>query len=288
MELRLGNIEKIFPTIFNQQESNINLANLSWIEPIGLASISIYKKLTGKKILSPNEFSVRKYIELMGIDTEYNKPRYKDTYIPLVKLTRADAEYTAQKVVSKILQYTPIDDPIDKKDFNDYTRYMVLEIINNIIDHSHTQAHAICSLQGYKDSRCQVAIADGGIGFLQAMQVKYPNLKNEAEALELAIQYEVTGSGITMYGSTTKNIGVGLYFVTEIIKRTGNTLKIISNDAILTIQNGQTSISNNSSNWKGSLVCFELSNRTINFDFNVMKKLLISTAEEPDDEADIF
>ena len=209
MELRLKNIENILPAIFSENQSKIPLENLSWIEPIGLAAISIYKKRTGKKILNPIEFNVRKYIEVMGIDQEYTKTRYKDTYIPLIKLTRADAEYTAQKVVSKILQYTPIEDPVDQKDFKDYTRYMVLEVINNVIDHSQTTAHAICSLQGYKDSRCQVAIADGGIGFLQAMKGKFPTLKTEAEALELAVQYEVTGSGIMMYGSTTKNIGIG-------------------------------------------------------------------------------
>jgi len=89
-----------------------------------------------------------------------------------------------------------------------------------------------------------------------------------------------------MYGSAYKNIGVGLYFVSEIIKRTGNIMKIISNDAILTISEGKMKISKNTSNWHGSLVSFELSNKSIEFDFEVMKKMLIMDATAGDE--DIF
>lgn len=238
-EINLYNIEHCLGEIL--LPDNIDLSQLNWIEPVGLATVSLAKKLKHCEIIEPERENVNNYLDIMRVESSSEHTYQGNTYVPLINLNRGRSDRIAKSITEKIINYPVfLNDAELKKDLSEYLQYMILELLNNIIDHSTSRITPVANAQVYPSfNKCQIAIVDTGVGFFETLKNNYPSLKNDTEALSVAIKKEITGARQTVYGSTTRNVGYGLFFISEIIKFTNGYLKIISNDGMLIIKNGE-------------------------------------------------
>jgi len=172
------------------------------------------------------------------------------------------------------------------EDFKKYVRYATSEIINNVADHSSSGSGGCVAAQFYpKDRKAQVAIADQGIGLMNALEKKHQP-KTEEEAIYLSIEKGITGSNELMYGSGGyKNAGVGLFAIKKITEETNGVLSITSNDTMAIFRGKNTpEIIKLDNSFGGVLVAIEIYDEELNEDFEAFKKMHIWSTEEDSEE----
>lgn len=96
-------------------------------------------------------------------------------------------------------------------------KYVMSELIRNVIEHSASSMGAIVCAQYYKKSnRISIGVSDVGIGIKQAINQSYETATDE-EAIKLALRPGITGTTRRLGGSEF-NAGAGLFFTKSIAK----------------------------------------------------------------------
>lgn len=111
-------------------------------------------------------------------------------------------------------------------------RYVMSELIRNVLEHSLSPHGAIVSAQYYsKTNTIRIGVADTGVGIWQTMhQSHHP--KNDLDALRLALMPGITGT-TRREGGTEYNAGAGLFFVKSIATVNRNFFAIYSGNAMV-------------------------------------------------------
>jgi anti-sigma regulatory factor (Ser/Thr protein kinase) len=113
-------------------------------------------------------------------------------------------------------------------------KYIIGELVRNVIEHSIASDGAIVAAQYYKKTnRVSIGICDTGIGIWKSLQT-YWHPKNDIEAIKLALTPGVTGT-TRREGGTADNAGAGLFFIKSIAKITRNYFVIYSGNAEYTL-----------------------------------------------------
>lgn len=98
----------------------------------------------------------------------------------------------------------------------DQIRYVVSEILNNAVEHSRSPVGAYVCAQYYrKKNTVSIGVADAGVGIRQSLARSH-GVRNDWDALALAMIPGVSGAGLGGY--TSDNAGVGLFFTRAIAK----------------------------------------------------------------------
>lgn len=110
-------------------------------------------------------------------------------------------------------------------------RYIMSELIRNVLEHSLSRHGALVSAQYYKKSNTvRIGIADTGIGIWQSMNQNH-HPKNDLEAIRLALTPGVTGTTVRE-GGTDRNAGAGLFFIKSIASINSDFFVIYSGKAM--------------------------------------------------------
>jgi len=113
-------------------------------------------------------------------------------------------------------------------------KYIIGELVRNVIEHSFAKDGAVVAAQYYKkNNRVSIGICDTGIGIWKSMQTHW-HPKTDAEALDLALTPGITGT-TRKEGGTSENAGAGLFFIKSIAKITRNYFAIYSGSAEYTL-----------------------------------------------------
>ena len=113
-------------------------------------------------------------------------------------------------------------------------KYIIGELVRNVIEHSFAKNGAIVAAQYYKKThRVSIGICDTGIGIWQSMNT-YWHPKNDIDAIKLALTPGITGT-TRREGGTSENAGAGLFFIKSIAKITRNYFVIYSGSAKYTL-----------------------------------------------------
>lgn len=151
-------------------------------------------------------------------------------------------------------------------------RYIMSELIRNVLEHSLSPHGAIVSAQYYKKSNTiRIGIADTGIGIWKSINQSY-NPKNDIDAILLALTPGITGT-TRREGGTEQNAGAGLFFIKSIatvnsdffviysgkamyklLKRKGKKIKLHADPS-----KDRHSQKNNLPAWEGTVVGIDLS-----------------------------
>ena len=112
-------------------------------------------------------------------------------------------------------------------------KYVVGELIRNVLEHSMSKTGAIVAAQYYKKSRTiRIGICDSGIGIRQSLSRCWPShTENDVEAIKWALTPGVSGT-TTNAGGTGDNAGAGLFFIKSIAKVARNYFMIYSGSGI--------------------------------------------------------
>jgi len=113
-------------------------------------------------------------------------------------------------------------------------KYIIGELVRNVLEHSFAKNGAIVAAQYYKKTnRVSIGICDTGIGIWKSMNA-YWHPKTDIDAITLALTPGITGT-TRKEGGTAENAGAGLFFIKSIAKITRNYFVIYSGKAEYTL-----------------------------------------------------
>lgn len=166
-------------------------------------------------------------------------------------------------------------------------RYVMIELLRNVIQHSHYAQGAIILAQRmdkYDQPFIQVAVADCGIGVFESLRATHTDIETPSVALERSLWPYFSGKFHQGEKGAPQNAGLGLFFVSEMAKLSGGRLLISSRGASLMIQGDPNALGNNKidehqDGFEGTLVSFELPKRGV-ADYDALIAKITQTARE--------
>ncbi len=232
----LGNIDPFLKKVdfFNHTALKIT-ANKKWISihPVVLCMVAAL----GLNIKPQNirceklEAKSKHYLQRMGLFKLLNIKTDKSIiehepagrFIPLTRITNS------QELVKFITEIIPLLH-LDSKQA-DPIKYVVSELVRNVLEHSGSKQGAIVSAQYYKKSNTiRMGIVDNGVGIKKTINNAYP-VKTHLEAIRLALMPGITGT-TQRIGGTEYNAGAGLFFIKSIAQVNREFLMIYSGNAM--------------------------------------------------------
>jgi anti-sigma regulatory factor (Ser/Thr protein kinase) len=273
-EIRIDNIE----LAFKEGIDDSGYEESKWIEPVFV--VALKAKLEDESI---NYRLRNSYLSNM-FNNKYNP---NTSYSPIEQIINRgeNIDKVAKQLSSVMLKnYSDLSEE-DRKDLNDYLFYLFTEMMNNVVDHSKSSVGGFAMAQYYeKNRKIQFAIADRGIGFLENVKLKSPNISNEIEAIEKALEKGFTATSQTIYGHE-RNAGFGLYAMTRIIENVKGQFVIISNNGLYRYNTETNTIERKILNtpYKGVIVAFEFEEGNINLTLDEFKRSYLWITDEEED-----
>lgn len=270
MNCTLDNIEFL---INNLRRAKNPISKIDFAEPACLSIAGSFCATFNIPLQTYFSDNVLKYINLTQLYHSDRKP-----YYPLTQLipSRWNSDQISNTIANTLIRDEEFADIAEAHDFKKYLWYIISETLNNVSDHSQSPSGCFIAAQFYPlFHKAQVAIADNGIGLLKTLSHRY-TLANEKEAIFKAVEKDVTGSVKTPYSTGAyKNAGMGLYAIKTIIEKTAGKLMIISNDSLVLFEADRMTDRKLDTDWKGTLVSFELNNEGLEDEFEHFKKKYI-------------
>lgn len=228
----LGNIDPFLRSI---DLSDINTLHISahkrWISvhPMVLAMVAALSQTVSPSHITCDTFEARSahYFERMGlfrflgihsgIVMQEHEPSGR--FIPLRQIRTASEQSALVVDVVPLLHLEPrYAEPI---------RYIVSELLRNVIEHAQSPHGAFVAAQYYpKSNTIRLGIADTGIGIRQSLSHAHV-VSDDIQALRLALTPGITGT-TARDGGTTENAGAGLFFIKSIAAVNGDFFALYS------------------------------------------------------------
>jgi anti-sigma regulatory factor (Ser/Thr protein kinase) len=234
----LGNVELFLRKLSfdNPQELHISF-NPNWVSvhPVILstvASIAEECKLNGVPVIVPENVAAKSiaYFIRMGLfkcigmepPREITFHEGSGRFVPLSKITSGEDLGRFITDMIPLLHAQPENaDPI---------KYVVSELIRNVLEHAASPVGAfICAQYFKKTNRISIGVADRGIGITSSIRVSH-KAADDKESINLALRPGITGT-TSRIGGTEYNAGAGLFFTRNIAKAADNFFFIYSGTA---------------------------------------------------------
>ncbi|MFA5854724.1 MAG: ATP-binding protein [Candidatus Gracilibacteria bacterium] len=233
-----------------------------------------------------------RYLERMGLfnflgiksGIKITKHEPSGRFVPLTQIKNPEELTEFITEMTPLLHLKPIHaEPL---------RYVLSELIRNVLEHSLSRQGAIVSAQYYaKSNTVRVGIADTGVGIWETINESY-NPKNDLDAIELALTPGITGT-TRKEGGTEYNAGAGLFFIKSIASVNKDFFVIYSGKAMYKLlkRRGKRIMlhadplkdrhakRNNLPFWKGTVVGIDLSLDATQ-EFSLLLKLINETYNE--------
>ncbi|MFC1651649.1 ATP-binding protein [Patescibacteria group bacterium] len=231
----LGNIDP-FLKGFNPKDPNklIITANKKWISihPVALSMIAALGiKVDASNVECEKLTAISKhYLERMGlfkflgIKSGINITEHEPAgrFVPLTQIK--DSE-TLAKFVTEVTPLLHLGPKHAKP-----IRYIISELVRNVLEHSTSKEGAIVSAQYHlKSNTIRIGIVDTGIGIRKTIGQSH-NPKSDLDAIRLALTPGVTGT-TKREGGTEFNAGAGLFIIKSIATVNSDFFIIYSGEA---------------------------------------------------------
>jgi anti-sigma regulatory factor (Ser/Thr protein kinase) len=285
----LGNID---PTIrlFDPRNKTelIITANEKWVSvhPVILAMLAtLGEEISQEKIIWKEEYRQAKsihYLQRMGLfnilkikeEKIITKHEPAGRFIPLTKISSAaeQSQFISEMIPLLHLEFEQVE-PI---------KYVVSELIRNVLEHAESKKGAWVCAQFYpKSNRVRIGIVDTGIGIKESISRSILTI-NDSQAIRLALMPGVSGSN-----DPDNNAGAGLFFTRCIAKTNkdfffiysgkANYKLLISKDKRLEFEtdpwNEDNSNNDNLPYWQGTVVGIDFTLKKTTEFSELMQKL---------------
>jgi len=230
----LGNIDPFLNSFNTRSSEALQItANKKWISvhPVVLSLVAALGLTVKKTNIEKLEAASKHYLQRMnlfkflGIRSELKITAHESAgrFIPLTQITNSE-ELT--RFITEMVPLLHLDpkqaEPI---------RYVVSELVRNVLEHSQSKHGAILSAQYYKKSNTiRIGIADTGVGIKKTINQAYA-AETHLEAIRLALMPGITGT-TRMEGGTEYNAGAGLFFIKSIATVNRDFFMIYSGNAM--------------------------------------------------------
>jgi hypothetical protein len=185
--------------------------------------------------------------------------------VPLRRVKRFEEIEKVANELSHLLVQSP-----DAEETRQTIYYILVEFLRNAVQHSGDPLGAVVGAQLMDKTKeykkrpmIQVAVADAGIGVLASLSTMHPEIVDPHQALAMAQQPWVSSQFAQGLLGAKENAGLGLYFTTEMAKRTAGRFLIASRGGSIFLQGDQNfeqhhHIQDENPGFSGTVVVFEL------------------------------
>jgi anti-sigma regulatory factor (Ser/Thr protein kinase) len=218
----LGNIDPFLRKFDPSDPSILEISsNKKWISvhPIVLSMVGALGLTVDSSDISCETFEAKSkhYLERMGMfkllqtesDISITEHESAGRFIPLTTITDSDELTRFITDMIPLLHLEPRHaEPI---------KYIVSELVRNVLEHARSEHGAILCAQYYKKSNTiRIGIADTGVGIKETINISH-RAPTHLDALRLALMPGITGT-TRREGGTEFNAGAGLFFIKSIAK----------------------------------------------------------------------
>lgn len=240
----------------------VDTRELTHISPVGLTALASIVLLAVRNrrfesgvLQPPKKKHVRTYLSRMNFNRllRVQEPRRARAHRAprrgrFRELVEIGDEYDCVRVTEQLRDVVKKQAPLKDVVLNNMV-HCLLEVMENVIHHAGSPTNGLACGQAYPGSRAvELAIVDCGIG-IQASLRKNPQYRERINSDEDAVRLAVK-KGVT--STPSRNTGEGLFFVAELLARSGK-MKVHSGEAVLTTS-PQGMVVTPASNWPGTLV----------------------------------
>jgi len=234
----LGNIELFLRKLRFENPKELNISfNPKWVSvhPVILAAVAAIAeecKLNNVPIVVPRQLAPKSYpyfvrmglFDCIGIKSPQEIEFHEGAgrFVPLRKISSGAELSNFISDMIPLLHAKPENaDPI---------KYVVSELIRNVLEHAESPVGAFICAQYFKNkNRISIGVADRGMGITNSMSISH-TVNNDKEAINLALRPGITGT-TKRIGGTENNAGAGLFFTRNIAKASDNLFFIYSGNA---------------------------------------------------------
>jgi len=299
----LGNIDPFLRKFDPLEPTTLEISsNKKWISihPIVLSMVGALGLTIDSSNITCETFEAksRHYLERMGLfkllqiksDMSIIKHESAGRFIPLTAITNSEELSRFITDMIPLLHLEPRHaEPI---------KYIVSELVRNVLEHARSIHGAILCAQYYKKSNTiRIGIADTGVGIKETINMSH-GTQTHLEALRLALMPGITGT-TRREGGTEFNAGAGLFFIKSIAKVNRDLFMIYSGDSMFKLLkaspstrhirlyadpfNDRHSMEEKFPFWKGTVVGIDISlDATEEFSriLDSIRKIYINTIKE--------
>lgn len=184
------------------------------IHPVVLTMIAALSKTVGKENIVIDDVTATSghYLSRMGLfkvigkDSPYSIKEHESAgrFIPLTQI-RTQKEQT--KFITEMIPLLHLE-----PEQADAIKYMVGELVRNVLEHAIAPEGAFVAAQYYpKANMVRLGICDAGVGVWRTINNSWP-VQTDIEAIKWALTPGITGT-TKREGGTETNAGAGLFFV---------------------------------------------------------------------------
>jgi len=271
---------------FNKKWLSIHPMVLSMIAALGLTINSSKIKCEKLEATSKHYLERMRLFDFLGIKSDMNIKEHDASgrFVPLTQIKDSASLTKFVTDVTPLLHLRPKHaEPI---------RYIMSELIRNVLEHSLSKDGAIVCAQYYKKSNIiRIGIADTGIGIWKSINESH-NPKNDIDAIRMALTPGITGT-TKREGGTDRNAGAGLFFIKSIASINSDFFVLYSGRGLYKLLKRKSkrihlnadpfddrhSKRNNLPSWHGTVVGIDLSLDTTQ-EFSLLLELLNKTLTE--------
>lgn len=232
----LGNIDPFLKGFNNSHPETLKItANKKWISvhPVVLAMIAALALSVDKSKIECEKFEAtsKHYLDRMGLfkylgvtgDSQIVQHESAGRFIPLTQIKKQEELSRFITDIVPLLHLKPNE--------TESIKYIISELVRNVLEHSASPIGAILAAQYYKKSNSiRIGVVDYGVGIKRTINRSYPAATN-MEAIRLALIPGVTGTS-KREGGSEQNAGAGLFFIKSIAKVNRDFFLIYSGDAM--------------------------------------------------------
>lgn len=234
----IGNIDFFLANFNDSQPDRLEVtANEKWISihPVALSIIAALSlrvspsKITCKPITAKSAH----YLDRMGLNKFLGlelgsgvvEHESSGRFVPLTQIKTSD-ELT--KFLTDII---PLLHLAETPKHAESIRYIISELVRNVLEHSNSKYGAVVSAQYFKKTNTiRIGIADIGVGIKNTISQSY-RAADDLAAILLALTPGITGT-TNREGGTEQNAGAGLFFIKSIASINRNFFMIYSGNAL--------------------------------------------------------
>lgn len=272
----LGNIEGLIKHIdindpsyleidFDPKWISIHPVVISIIAAMGLEVLSNRGKITLKAHVSMKKQLYNTHLlKLLKLD---EKEISLETAGRIIPVTQIKDTYRLTEIIQELVPL--LHSPAKQADA---IKYVMSEMIRNVLEHSKSSNGAIlCAQFSRKSNRVSIGIADTGIGLKESL-TEFHSPNSHKESIKLALTPGITGT-TSRIGGTEFNAGAGLFFTKSIAKVSNNFFVLYSGNALYRLKKDRETndtalnsnplddnclIKENLNNWQGTIVGFDI------------------------------
>lgn len=234
----IGNIDTFFKTLDLSDESKLLItSHEKWVSvhPVVLtivAALGLQVRNKGKDIdFEIMQAASKHYFERMGLfrilelnsEMKIKKHEPSGRFVPLqIIKTASELDFFITEIIPLLHKEPANVAPI---------KYVIYELVRNVIEHASSEIGAVVCAQYYKKSnRIRLGVTDAGIGIKESISKSYtPN--TDLEAIKMALTPGITGT-TRLRGGTEENAGAGLFFTKSLAKSNRDFFMIYSGRAM--------------------------------------------------------